>query len=60
MTTQEFTAALDEVKEDLRDLFQLAVATRNAAQDVLNAKHELESKITRMQNKAMQDELGKK
>lgn len=58
MTTQEFTKALDDIKADLRDLFQSALESRDAANEMLDKKHALDMKITQMQTKAMQDELA--
>lgn len=61
MTTQDFTKALDDIKEELRGLWQSALESRDAADEVLAKKHALDTKITQMQSKAMQDELdGKK
>lgn len=60
MTTQEFTNALDDIKAELRGLFQSALESRDAADEVIAKKHALVMKITQMQTKAMQDELGKK
>lgn len=62
MTTEEFTDTLDEIKTDLRDLWESALEARNAANNVLDKRMALDMKLTKMQTKALQaehDELTK-
>lgn len=59
MTTQEFTAALDDIKIDLRALWESALEARDAANAVMDKRQALEMKLTGMQTKALQAERDK-
>lgn len=54
MTIEQFNTNIEVIETDLRKLWESALDARNAANDVLNQKQSLDSKIMQMRNDALQ------